>query len=114
MRKIELYTSEDANKDLSEGLSESEAAIKKWESIVFALEEIERVALQGTPLCEKYAHFDCSGCPLVKYDFPCNDSFSTFALFYTELKKLRMIAENMLMLLYAAQRSEEHRKSFFV
>jgi len=114
MKKVELYTYEDAVKDLEEGLTETEAAIKKWESILLALKEIEDVAMQLTPLCEKYIDFDCKGCPLTNFDLPCCEAISTYALFCGDLKKLRMIAENMLSMLIAAGRYEEQRNRFFV
>ncbi|WP_202320289.1 hypothetical protein [Archaeoglobus neptunius] len=114
MKKVELYTYEDANRDVEEGLTEGEAAVKKWEYIVLALREIEEVALQMTPLCERYIDFDCDGCPLVKFDLPCTEAMSTYSIFCTDLKKLRMVAENMLSMIIAAQKSEERRNSFFV
>ncbi len=114
MRKVELYTYEDAAKDVEEGVSESEAAIRKWESIVMALSEVEQVVLQITPFCEKHIQFECRGCPIVKFDFPCNDPFSTYAIFYSDLKKLRLLAENMLTMLLAVQKSEERDSSNFV
>jgi len=114
MKRIELYTYEDAAKEVEEGITESEAAVKKWESIVHALRELEQVVLQITPFCERHMQFDCNGCPIIRFDLPCNDPFSTYAIFYTELKKLRMIAENMLTLLIAVQKSEEQNSSHFV
>jgi hypothetical protein len=45
---------------------------------------------------------------------PCTESISTYSLFCGDLKKLRMIAENMLSILLAAQRFEEQQNSFFV
>ncbi len=114
MRKVELYTYEDASREVEEGVTESEAAVKKWESIVYALREIEEVALQVTPLCEKYLEFDCHGCPLLRFDLPCTEALSTYSIFCADLKKLRMLAENMLSMMIATQRSEERNSSFFV
>ncbi len=114
MKKVELYTYEDAIRDVEEGLSESEVVVKKWESIIQALREIEEVTLQMTPFCQRHIDFDCQGCPLLEYDFPCGDSFSTYAIFYQELRKLRMIGENLLATLLAVHRSEERKNSFFV
>ena len=114
MKKVELYTYEDARKDVEEGMTDSEAVVRKWESIIQALREIEEVTLQMTPFCEKHIDFECQGCPLLSYDFPCSDSFSTYAIFYQELRKLRMIAENLLATLVAVRRNEEHKNSFFV
>lgn len=114
MKKVELYTYEDARKDVEEGLTEIEAAVKKWESIVNVLRELEEVTLQITPLCEKYLDFNCEGCSLLRFDLPCTESTSTYTIFSTDLKKLRMVAENMLSILIAVQRSEERNKSFFV
>ena len=114
MRKVELYTYEDASRDVEEGLTESEAAVKKWESIVMALREIEEGALQVTPFCEKYLGFDCNGCPMLKFGVPCTEATSTYSIFCADLKRLRMVAENMLSMIIAVQRSEEHSNSFFV
>ena len=114
MKKVELYTYEDASRDIEEGITESEAAVKKWESIVYALREIEEVALQVTPLCDKYLEFDCHGCPLLRFDLPCTEALSTYSIFCADLKKLRMIAENMLSMMIATQRSVERNSSFFV
>ena len=114
MKRIELYTYEDAAKEVEEGITESEAAVKKWESIVHALQELEQVVLQITPFCEKHMRFGCNGCPIAKFDFPCNEPFSTYAIFYSELKKLRMIAESMLTLLIAVKRAEERDNKPFV
>ncbi len=114
MKKLELYTYEDAVKDMEEGPTEAEVTAKKWESIIYALREIEEVALQLTPLCEKYIDFDCEGCPLTNFDLPCSEALSTYSLFCGDLKKLRMVAENMLSMILAAGRYEERRNSFFV
>lgn len=114
MRKVELYTYEDASKDVKEGLMEIEVAVKKWESIVNVLRELEEVTLQITPLCEKYLKFNCDGCPLLRFDQPCTEPTSTYTIFSTDLKKLRMVAENMLSMLIAAQRREERNRSFFI
>jgi len=114
MKEVELYTCEDASKDVEEGMMESEAAVKKWESIVMALREIEEVALQITPFCEKHMDFDCNGCPMLRFDLPCTEAISTYSIFCADLKKLRMVAENMLSMVIAVQRSEEQSNSFFV
>ena len=50
MKEIKLYTFEDAKKSLDEGKSDSEVALKKWESILEALKSIEDVAIQITSL----------------------------------------------------------------
>jgi hypothetical protein len=114
MKQVELYTYEDAKRELEEGLSEAEAVVKKWESIVNALRELEGTVTQLTPFCERYIEFDCNGCPLLKYDLPCDHPGSTYVVFYQELKKLRMIGESYLMTLLAVQKSEDFSKSFFV
>ncbi|MET1124210.1 MAG: hypothetical protein ABWW66_02960 [Archaeoglobaceae archaeon] len=114
MKKIELYTYEDAVRDVEEGVGEEEAALRKWESIVHALRELESVALQITPYCERHMDFDCEGCPLTYFDYDCAHPMSTYSIFCTELKKLRMIAENMLELLQLVKRKEEKDREPFV
>ncbi len=90
MKRIELYTVEDAEKDLEKGRMDSEIAVKKWERILKALEAIEEVTLQDTSFCMRYR--SCEGCPLLKYDFPCGHPYSTYSLFYQELRKLKVLA----------------------
>ncbi|MCS7121605.1 MAG: hypothetical protein NZ895_03255 [Archaeoglobaceae archaeon] len=112
MKRIELYTYEDATKDMEEGICEEDAIIKKWESIVDALIEIENVALQITPYCEKY--FDCEGCPITLFDYDCSHPMSIYNIFCTELKKLRIITESMLTTLYLVKRKIEKDREPFV
>ncbi len=114
MRRIELYTYEDAARDVEEGSSESETVVKKWKSIVNALREIEGVAFQITPYCEKHMEFGCEGCPLTEFDFECSNPISTYSIFCVELRKLIMIAERMLSLLLAVQQKEEDDRASFV
>ncbi|MDI9645185.1 MAG: hypothetical protein QFX40_00650 [Archaeoglobales archaeon] len=114
MRKIELYSYEDAAMDVEGGMGEEEVIIKKWESIVNALREIENVAFQITPYCEKHIDFDCESCPLTIFDFDCGHPLSTYAIFCSELRKLRMIGESMLTLLHLVKRKEEKDREPFV
>jgi len=62
MREIRLYTFEDAKKNLDEGMSDSEVALRKWESILNALKAIEEVSIQITSFCVKHQKFGCKGC----------------------------------------------------
>jgi len=113
MREIKLYTFEDAEKDMDEGLSDSEVALKKWESILKALKAIEEVSIQITSFCVKHQQFGCKGCPITNYDYPCGHPYATFTLYYQELRKVIILAERLYAILTAIDRDDkESRKKF--
>ncbi len=113
MRKVEIYTIEDARRDLDRGDSDSEVALRKWESILDALRAVEEVAVQMTSFCLKYMDRGCQGCPILNYDYPCGHPYASFTLFYQELRKLRMISENLYAILMAVYRDDmDARKNF--
>ncbi len=114
MKEIELYTFEDAERDLEEGASESEVALKKWESILNALRAIEEVAIQITSFCVKHQKFECKGCPVTNYDYPCGHPYATFTLFYQELRKTIALAERIYAILTAVDREDKERRKDFV
>ncbi|RLF98735.1 MAG: hypothetical protein DRN49_05425 [Thaumarchaeota archaeon] len=114
MKKVELYTFEDIKGDLDKGLSDSEVAIKKWKSILDALSSIEEVSLQLTSFCLKYQNLGCKDCPIVRYDYPCGHPYAIFTIFYQELRKLRMIAENLYAILVAIDREDRESRKHYV
>ncbi len=114
MKEIKLYTFEDAEKDLNEGLSDSEVALKKWESILNGLKAIEEVAIQITSFCVKHQQFECKGCPIVNYDYPCGHPYATFTLFYQELRKVITLAEKLYAILTAVDRDDKESRKKFV
>ncbi len=114
MKEIKLYTFEDAKKSLDEGKSDSEVALKKWESILEALKSIEDVAIQITSFCIKYQKFGCKGCPILKYDYPCGHPYATFTIFYQELKKVRIIGERLYAILMAIDKEDKESRSHYI
>ena len=114
MRKIEIYTIEDAKKEMEEGKTETEVAVKKWESIVQALRTVEEVGIQITSFCLKYQRFGCKGCPITKYDYPCGHPYANFTIFYQDLKKLRILAENLYAILIAIDKEDRESKSKYI
>ena len=80
----------DLKKDLEEGMSDTEVALKKWKAILDALRAIEEVSIQITSFCLKHQEMGCKNCPILKYDYPCGHPYATFTIFYQELKKLRI------------------------
>ncbi|MCD6493703.1 MAG: hypothetical protein J7K36_07915 [Archaeoglobaceae archaeon] len=114
MKKIEIYTFEDAKKEMEEGKTESEVAVKKWESIVQALRAVEEVSIQITSFCLNYQKFNCKGCPITKYDYPCGHPYASFTIFYHELKKLRALAESLYAILIAIDREDKESKSKYI
>ncbi len=114
MKKIEIYTFEDAKRELEEGSTEAEVAVKKWESIVEALKVIEEVSVQITSFCLKYQEFGCKGCPITKYDYPCGHPYATFTIFYQDLRRLRTLAESLYAVLLAIDREDKESKKKFL
>ncbi len=114
MRKIELYTFEDLKKDLEEGLSDTEVALKKWKSILDALTAIEEVSIQVTSFCLKHQEVGCKNCPILKYDYPCGHPYATFTMFYQELRKLKIIAERLYAILMTIDKEDKESRSRYV
>lgn len=114
MRKIELYTLDEVKRDIEEGESDTEVAIKKWKSIVEALRAVTDVSIQVTSFCLKYQEFGCRGCPITKYDYPCGHPYATFTLFFQELKKLKILAENLYATLITIDREDKESKKDYV
>ncbi len=114
MRKIELYTFEDLKKDLEEGLSDTEVALKKWKSILDALTAIEEVSIQVTSFCLKHQEMGCKNCPILKYDYPCGHPYATFTMFYQELRKLKIIAERLYAILMTIDKEDKESRSRYV
>jgi len=114
MRKIELYTFEDLKKDLEEGLSDTEVALKKWKSILDALTAIEEVSIQVTSFCLKHQEMRCKNCPILKYDYPCGHPYATFTMFYQELRKLKIIAERLYAILMTIDKEDKESRSRYV
>jgi len=112
MKKVEIYTLDDLKRDLEEGLSEAEVAVKKWESIMNLLKIIEEVSIQVTSFCLKYQKYGCSGCPILKYDYPCGHPYATFTIFYQELKKLRALGERLYLILTAIEKEEKESRGY--
>ncbi|HIP25835.1 MAG TPA: hypothetical protein EYG81_05200 [Archaeoglobus profundus] len=114
MKEIKLYTIEDAKKDLEEGSSDPEVALKKWESILNALKAIEEVSVQITSFCLRYQKFNCKGCPILKYDYPCGHPYATYTLFSQELRKLIILGEKLYAILTAIDKEDKERRGRFV
>lgn len=112
MRELKLYTVEDLKKDLEGGLSDGEAALKKWESILNALSAIEQVSIQITSFCLKYLENNCDGCPILNYDYPCGHPYGTFTTFYQELRKVKALAEKIYAILRAISDEERERGKY--
>jgi len=112
MKKIEVYTVDDLKRDLDAGARDSEVALKKWKSVMKLLETIEEVAIQVTSFCFKYQGQGCSGCPILKYDYPCGHPYATFTIFYQELKKLRALGEKIYMMLIAIDKEEQEKEYY--
>ncbi|RLI85194.1 MAG: hypothetical protein DRP01_06740 [Archaeoglobales archaeon] len=106
MREVKLYTVEDLKRDLDRGLRDGEVALKKWESILNALNAIEQVSIQITSFCLKYQK--CEGCPILNYDYPCGHPYATFTIFYQELRKVRALAERLFAILKAIDEEEKY------
>ncbi len=114
MKRVEFYTIDDLREELERGASETEVAVKKWDSIVEALKVVEEVSVQMTSYCLKYHKFGCRGCPITKYDYPCGHPYATFTMFYQELRKLRIMAESLYAILLAIDREDKESKSHYV
>ncbi len=114
MKKLELYTAEDAKRDVERGATDTEVAIKKWESILNALRAVEEVSIQITSFCLRYQKFGCDGCPITRYDYPCGHPYATFTIFYQELRKLRALAEHLYAVLMAIDAEEKDSKRPYV
>ncbi len=114
MKRIELYTFEDLKKDLDEGMSDTEVALKKWKAILDALKAIEDVSIQITSFCLKHQEMGCKNCPILKYDYPCGHPYATFTIFYQELRKLRIIGEKLYAVLLAIDREDKESRSKYV
>lgn len=112
MKEIKLYTVEDLKEDLEKGFSDSEVALKKWESILNALIAIEQVSIQVTSFCLKYQENNCEDCPILNYDYPCGHPYATFTLFYQELRKLKALVERIYSILKAIEEEEKERGKF--
>ncbi len=112
MREIRLYTVEDLKKDLDRGLGDGEVALKKWESILKALNAIENVSIQITSFCLKYQENRCEGCPILSYDYPCGHPYATFTMFYQELRKVKALAEKIFAILKAIDEEEREKEKF--
>jgi len=114
MREVELYTFNEVKKDLESGESDTKVAIKKWKSIVEALKAVNDVSIQITSFCLKYQEFGCQGCPITKYDYPCGHPYATFTLFFQELRRLRILAENLYATLITIDREDKESKKDYV
>ncbi len=114
MKEVRLYTAEDMKKDIEEGFDDSEVALRKWRSILEALEALEEVSVQVTSFCLKYQKFGCENCPIIKYDYPCGHPYATFTIFYQELRKLRFIAERLYAILVAIDREDKESRKHYV
>jgi hypothetical protein len=114
MKKIEIYTLEDAMKEMEEGKTEAEVAIKKWQSIVEALKIIEEVSIQITSFCLNYQKINCKDCPITRYDYPCGHPYANFTIFYQDLRKLRSMAESLYAILMAIDRKDKESRSKYV
>ncbi len=114
MKKIEIYTADDIKEDIDRGLSDSEIALKKWKSILSAIKAIEDASIQITSFCLKYQNLGCKGCPITKFDYPCGHPYASFTIFYQELKKLRILAENLYAILVAVDREEKESGRHYV
>jgi len=112
VKEIKLYTVEDLKKDLDKGFSDSETALKKWESILEALIAVEQVSIQVTSFCLKYQENNCEGCPILNYDYPCGHPYATFTLFYQELRKIKSLAERIYSILKMIEENERERRKF--
>jgi hypothetical protein len=112
VKRVEVYTVDDLKRDLKAGARDTEVALKKWESILNLLKTVEEVAVQATSFCFKYQQYGCSGCPIVKYDYPCGHPYAAFTIFYQELRKLRMIGERLYMILASIDK-EEREKQYY-
>lgn len=112
MREIKLYTLEDAREDMKSGIRDPEIAKRKWRSIIEALAEIEMAASQATSFCMRYQELGCSGCPVLKYDYPCGHPLSTYMIFMQDLRRLRTLAERMFSIILRIDEEDlESRKS---
>ena len=114
MKKIEVYTFDDVKNDVEKGVSDSEIALKKWRSILNAVKALEEITIQITSFCLKYQNLGCKGCPVTKFDYPCGHPYASFTIFYQELRKLRMLAENIYAILVAIDRDEKESKKHYV
>jgi len=112
VKEVKIYTVEDLKEDLERGLSDAEVALKKWESIMNALNVIEQVSIQITSFCLKYQENGCEGCPILNYDYPCGHPYATFTLFYQELRKVKALAERILAILQAISQDEKEREKY--
>lgn len=113
MIKIELYSEEDAKKDLEKGLPDFEVAMRKWNSILNALKAIESVTIQRVSFCFKYQQIGCHTCPLVKQEPPCGHPYAFFTIFYQELKRLIAMAEKMHGVMKAACEDEREKQRIY-
>jgi hypothetical protein len=111
--QVELYTFEDVKKDLERGERESVAALKKWKSILDALEAIEKVSVQITSFCVTHQKSGCKTCPLLKYDYPCGHPYSTFTIFYQELRKLNTLAAKLYGILKEIDKEDLESKKYY-
>ena len=114
MKEIKLYTFDDLKKELDEGKSDTEVALKKWESILNALRAVEEVSVQITSFCLRYQEFGCKGCPITKYDYPCGHPYATFTIYFQELKKVRALAEKLYAVLMAIDKENKESRSHYV
>ncbi len=114
MKEVKLYTAEDMEKEIEEGHDDVEVALKKWKSILEALEAVEEVSVQITSFCLKYQKFGCKNCPITRFDYPCGHPYATFTIFYQELRKLRMVAERLYAVLLAIDREDKESRKHYV
>lgn len=113
MIKIELYSEEDAKKDLEKGLPDFEIAMRKWDSILNALKAIESVTIQRVSFCFKHQQMGCYTCPLIKYESPCGHPYSFFTIFYQELKRLTAMAKRMHEIMKTASNDEREKQRIY-
>lgn len=104
MKRISLYTSEDAEKDVeSKKRTGKEASIRKWKLVLNALRAIGGVQGSACGLCHERENGDsCLGCPLL--DSPskkCSEEDSDYWNARISLRKALDNAEKMVAALEA-------------
>ncbi|MET1124760.1 MAG: hypothetical protein ABWW66_05805 [Archaeoglobaceae archaeon] len=114
MKKLELYTLEDLERDLNEGYSDTEVALKKWRKILEALKAIEEVSVQITSFCLRYQKVGCEGCPILRYDYPCGHPYAAFTVFFQDLRRLIFEAERIYAILMAIDKDDKDARQSFV
>ena len=104
--RINLYTSEDAKRDMSphwyygkpiDRISGLDASIKKWDSLVRALDQVQKVAETSCGLCKEHEHRCRSDCPISDFGLEDNRTCcKEFELATKSLDKSIQYARDML------------------